>query len=104
MRLIVVAVSRLGRIWRPPNAFPNQRVEESNKCSLSSILCSHPLRFTFRLGFQSLLKRFFADHYINQIGSRIIEHMVVYDYAYMAWTRDRIRVYGQVSAATGVNA
>jgi hypothetical protein len=37
------------------------------------------------VGFQGLLKRFFTDQYIDQIGSRVIEHMVVYDQAYMAW-------------------
>ncbi len=40
-----------------------------------------------------MLKRFFADHYINQIGSRIIEHMVVYDYAYMAWHNFKLKWY-----------
>ena len=32
-----------------------------------------------------MLKRFFSPQHLNQIGSRIVEQMVIYDHTNMAW-------------------
>jgi len=59
----------------------------------SAPVCCHPLRFAFRCGLQGVLKGFFTDQYINQIGSRVIEHMIIYDHAYMAWHSLKLKWY-----------
>src|SRR6266404_1426471 len=64
-------------------------------------VCGRSLRFNFRWGIQGLLKRFFTAQYIRQIGSRVIEHMVGYDYAYMSWQLFKLKGYAEFLTTSG---